>query len=133
MSKKREDFSSKQMCVYSSCFRRFFKHNLLYLKRGSPRSPILFPYLISRSPAQGWFSFLAARISLPPCLRVAHKKSVVSAYGSASSFFTPSLCCIASDKSEVHTGSRLVLETGTLRLHGMLRVINTLCPYTGLV
>ena len=30
-------------------------------------------------------------------------------------------------------GSRLALETGTRRFHGMLRVINTLCPYTGLV
>src|SRR3954452_23164622 len=29
--------------------------------------------------------------------------------------------------------SRLALETGTRRFHGMLRVINTLCPYPGLV
>jgi hypothetical protein len=29
--------------------------------------------------------------------------------------------------------SRLALETGVLRFHGILRVINTLCPYTGLV
>ena len=73
------------------------------------------------------------RISLPPCLRIAREKSLVSAYGSASSFFTPSLCCSASDKSEVHTGSRLVLETGVLRFDGILRVINTLCSYAELV
>ena len=30
-------------------------------------------------------------------------------------------------------GSRLALETGVLRFHGILRVINTLCPYLGLV
>jgi hypothetical protein len=31
------------------------------------------------------------------------------------------------------SGSRLARETGVLRLHGILRVINTLCPYIGLV
>jgi hypothetical protein len=29
--------------------------------------------------------------------------------------------------------SRLARETGTHRFHGMLRVINTLCPYSGLL
>jgi hypothetical protein len=29
--------------------------------------------------------------------------------------------------------SRLALETGVLRLHGVLRVIKILCPYLGLV
>jgi hypothetical protein len=29
--------------------------------------------------------------------------------------------------------SRLALETGVLRFYGILRVINTLCPSTGLV
>ena len=31
------------------------------------------------------------------------------------------------------SGSRLARETGVLRFHGILRVINTLCPYIGLV
>ena len=30
-------------------------------------------------------------------------------------------------------GSRLALETGTLRIDGMLRVINTLCSYSELL
>ena len=31
------------------------------------------------------------------------------------------------------SGSRLARETGVLRFDGILRVINTLCPYRGLV
>jgi hypothetical protein len=31
------------------------------------------------------------------------------------------------------SGSRLAHETGVLRFHGILRVINTLCPSIGLV
>jgi hypothetical protein len=48
--------------------------------------------------------------------------------------YTVLLSIVALNKSGFPLSrSRLALETGARRFHGMLRVINTLCPYTGLL
>jgi hypothetical protein len=82
------------------------------------------------------FAFRKPRACFPPVGGSSHRVplfALISACGSVSLLFTPFQNCGLLINQHLSSGSRPVRETGALRFHGMLRVINTLCPYLGLL
>ena len=76
------------------------------------------------------FLFPATRLSLPPCLRIAcWNKCCICVWLGQFLLYTVDLSICASINWGYSWSSRLALETGVLRFDGILRVINTLCPY----
>jgi hypothetical protein len=106
-------------------------------ERFSPVSNLLFfRYLIRFSPAQGYFFLPPSCKSLFDVIssHPERRKCYICLWLGQSLLYTVLLSFVTLNKSEFPLrDSRLALKTGVLRFHGILRVINTLCPYTGLV
>ena len=127
--------STTVLIVWASKGAVFLNHYPINLRRASSRYPKLFSLLdasftsarlIFRIPFQVQFAAMSTD-------RIRYTCYICIWLGQSLLYTVLRRFVVLSQSGFPLRGSRLALETGVLRLHGILRVINTLCPYRGLV